>query len=392
MPEAPKPFIHSTTIQPGKLRIAYLSADFRQHPVGVAIAELFEGHDKTRFELIGVSNGSNDASDTRARIVAAFDQFHDVTSDTDRQVAELLNDLQVHIVVALNGLTSGCRPGVLAYRPAPIQVSYLGYAGTTGADCIDYILADATALPFDQQPFFTEKIVHLPDCYHANDTTRRISPETPTRSELGLPDQGLVFCCFNQSYKIAAPVFDVWMRLLAQVQGSVLWLSKMNDLAQANLRREAAARGIEPDRLIFAPYAGRIENHLARHQAADLFLDTLPYNAHTTASDSLWAGLPVLTRIGETFAGKVAASILNAVGLPELVVETSQAYEDLAIDLAIHPEKLRGIKRKLADSLSTAPLFDTQRFTRNIEVAYIEMYRRSQAGLAPDKIDIANQV
>ena len=352
MPEAPKPFIHSTAIQPGKLRIAYLSADFRQHPVGVAIAELFEGHDKTRFELIGVSNGSNDASDTRARIVAAFDQFHDVTSDTDRQVAELLNDLQVHIVVALNGLTSGCRPGVLAYRPAPIQVSYLGYAGTTGAECIDYILADATALPFDQQPFFTEKIVHLPGCYHANDTTRRISPETSTRSELGLPDQGLVFCCFNQSYKIAAPVFDVWMRLLARVPDSVLWLSRTNDLAQTNLRRVAAAHGIDPDRLIFALRMDRMEDHLARQRVADLFLDTLPYNAHSTACDALFAGLPVVTCAGNAFVGRVGASMLKAAGLPELITASLQDYEDLALTLASDPTLLR---RSGASSRTPAP-------------------------------------
>jgi predicted O-linked N-acetylglucosamine transferase (SPINDLY family) len=381
IPAAPELFTHSTAMRADKLRIAYLSSDFRQHPVGVAIAELLERHDKTRFEIIGVSNGSNDASDTRARIVAAFDQFHDVTSDTDRQVAELLNDLQVHIAVALNGLTGGCRPGVLAYRPAPIQVSYLGYAGTTGAEFIDYIIADETVLPFDQQPFFTEKIVHLPGCYHANDTTRRISPQTPTRCELGLPDRGLVFCCFNQSYKIAAPVFDVWMRLLARVQGSVLWLLTMNDLAQANLQREAAARGIAPDRLIFAPRVDRIEGHLARQRAADLFLDTLPYNAHSTACDALWAGVPVVTCAGNSFVGRVGASMVEAAGLPELVTASLEDYEALALRLATDPALLTSIRRKLEDNRPTCPLFDGDRFRRHLEAAYIAMwdiYRRSE--------------
>ena len=381
VPEAATPFIHSTAAQTDKLRIAYLSSDFRQHPVGAAIAELLERHDKTRFEIIGVSNGANDASDTRARIVEAFDQFHDVASDSDRNIARLLNDLQVHIAVALNGLTGGCRPGVLAYRPAPIQVSYLGYAGTTGAEFIDYILADATALPFDQQPFFAEKIVQLPGCYHANDTTRRISPRAPARSELGLPDQGMIFCCFNQSYKIAAPVFDVWMRLLARVHGSVLWLSKVNDLAQANLRRTAAARGIDPRRLIFAPRIDRMEDHLARQRAADLFLDTLPYNAHSTACDALWAGVPVVTCAGNSFVGRVGASMVEAAGLPELVTASLKDYEALALRLATDPALLTSIRRKLEDNRPTCPLFDGDRFRRHLEAAYTAMwdiYRRGE--------------
>jgi protein O-GlcNAc transferase len=381
--EAPKPFIHSTAIQADKLRIAYLSSDFRQHPVGVAIAELFERHDKTRFETIGVSFGSNDASGTRARIVNAFDQFHDVVSHTDRKIAGLLNDLQVHIAIALNGLTGGCRPGVLAYRPAPIQVSYLGYAGTTGAEFIDYILADETALPFDQQPFFAEKIVQLPGCYHANDTTRRMAPQTPARSELGLPDRGFVFCCFNQSYKVAAPVFDVWMRLLAQVQDSVLWLSGMNDLAQANLRRAAAARGVDPERLIFAVWADAMEDHLARQRAADLFLDTLPYNAHSTTCDALFAGVPVVTCTGAAFAGRVAASMLEAAGLPELVTNNLEDYEALALALATDPALLSSMRRRLARNRPTCPLFDGDRFRRHIEAAYTTMWDIYRQGESP---------
>jgi predicted O-linked N-acetylglucosamine transferase (SPINDLY family) len=238
---APRTFAHSTVVHADKLRIAYLSSDFRHHAVGVAAAELFERHDRTRFEIIGVSFGVDDASGIRTRIVKSFDRFHDVASDTDRNIAKLMNDLHVHVAVDLNGLTEGYRPGILASRPAPVQVNYLGYPGTTGADYIDYIIADETVLPFDEQPFFTEKIVHLPDCYHVNDATRRISSYVAPRSDLGPPDRGFVFCCFNQPFKIAAPIFDIWMRLLARVQGSVLWLSELNDLAQANLRRHAAA-------------------------------------------------------------------------------------------------------------------------------------------------------
>jgi predicted O-linked N-acetylglucosamine transferase (SPINDLY family) len=382
-PVAKTRFVHSTLDRADKLRIAYLSADFREHPVGVAIAELLQRHDKSRFEVIGLSHGPNDAGATRARIVAAFDQFHDVASDTDRKIAERLNDLRVHIAVDLNGLSGGCRPDILAYRPAPIQVSYLGFAGTTGAPFIDYILADDTVLPFDQQPFFAEKIVHLPGCYHANDATRRISPETPTRSSLGLPEQGVVFCCFNQSYKIAAPVFDVWMRLLQQVQGSVLWLSKMNDLAQANLRREAAARGIAPDRLIFAPFVERIEDHLARHCAADLFLDTLPYNAHSTTCDALWAGLPVVTCTGAYFSGRVAASMLKAAGLPEMVTNSLEDYEALALKLATDPALLQSTRHKLKHNRPTCRLFDSDRFRHQIEAAYSTMWDIFRRGESP---------
>jgi len=382
-PIAKRPFVHSSFERADRLRIAYLSSDLRQHPVGAAIAELFERHDKACFEIIGVSHGPSDSSAVRARIVKAFDRFYDVASDSDRNIAKLIYDLRVHIAVDLNGLSGGCRPDILSYRPAPIQVNYLGFAGTTGAEFIDYILADEMVLPFDQQRFFTETIVHLPGCYHANDTTRRIAPQTPTRSELGLPDRGLAFCCFNQSYKIAAPMFDVWMRLLAQVAGSVLWLSKMNELAESNLRREAAARGIAPDRLTFAPFVERIDEHLARQRAADLFLDTLPYNAHSTASDALWAGLPVLTCAGTSFAGRVGASMLRAAGLPELVTNNLEDYEALALKLATDSALLASIRRKLADNRAECPLFDGDRFRRHIEAAYATMWDIHRRGERP---------
>ena len=383
VPLLPKPFVHSRAMDADKLRIAYVTTAFREHPIATAIAGLLDRHDRKRFEIIGVSLGRRDASAIRTRMIGALDQFHQVSSESDRNVAKLLNDLQVHIAVDLNGWTDGCRPGIFAYRPAPIQVSYLGFAGTTGAKFIDYILADETALPFDQQPFFTEKIVHLPDCYHVNDATRRIPSELPARSDLGLPGQGVVFCCFSHSGKITAPFFDIWMRLLARVPGSVLWLSKINEHAEANLRREAASRGIDPDRLIVAPWMDRSEEHLARYCAADLFLDTLPYNAHSTASDALWAGVPVVTCTGATFAGRVGASLLKAADLPELVTSNLEQYEALALNLATDPARLSAMRRKLEDNRRTCPLFDGDRFRRGIEVAYATMWDIHRRGESP---------
>ena len=371
---APTPSGHCTPARPDKLRIAYVSSDFRQHAVAHAIAELFERHDRSRFEVIGVALCPDDGSRIRARIVNSFDRFHDARSETDAGVAKLMNDLGVHVAVDLNGPTQGCRPGIFAHHAAPVQVAYLGYPATTGAGFIDYVLADQTVLPFDQQPFFSERIVQLPDCYHANDTTRLISARSPTRGELGLPGRGFVFCCFNRSTKLSAPVFEVWMRLLACVQGSVLWLSGTSDPAQANLRREAAAHGVDPQRLIFAPYAACVEDHLARHRAADLFLDTLPYNAHSTACDALWTGLPVVTCAGNAFAGRVGASMLKAAGLPELVTTSLEDYEALALKLATEPALLPSIRRKLEDNRSTCPLFDGDRFRRHVEDAFTTMW------------------
>jgi predicted O-linked N-acetylglucosamine transferase (SPINDLY family) len=359
--------------RPNKLRIAYLSSDFRFHPVATAIVELIERHDRTRFEIVGVSFGRDDGSEIRARIVQAFDAFHDAVDKSAREVAESLRKLDVHIAVDLNGVTRGWRPDVLAHRPAPIQVLYLGYPGTTGAPFIDYVLADATVLPLDQQPFFAETIVHLPDCYHPSDTTRSLSI-TPERRDLGLPDDGFVLCCFNQSHKISAANFEVWMRLLARIDGSVLWLSHMNDVAMDNLRRAAAARGIDPARIIFASRVDRIEDHLARHRQADLFLDTLPYNAHSTAIDALWAGLPVVTCTGSAFPGRVGASLLRATGLPELVTHSLEDYEALAARLASDPPLLQRIRRCLAENRAIQPLFDMDSLCRHIEAAYLTMW------------------
>jgi protein O-GlcNAc transferase len=376
------PLAPRSVSDPGKLRVAYLSSDFRFHPVATALADLIERHDRARFEIVGVSFGRDDTSEIRARLVRAFDRFHDVADQTDRAVVELLRRLDVHIAVDLNGLTRGWRPGVLAHRPAPIQVVYLGYPSTTGADFIDYILADSTVLPLDQQRFFAETIVHLPDCYHPNDTTRTLS-DVPARAELGLPEAGFVFCCFNQSHKIGAASFSVWMRLLARIEGSVLWLSHMNNDAMDSLRRAASARGIDPARVIFAPRLDRIEEHLARHRRADLFLDTLPYNAHSTAIDALWAGLPVVTCTGAAFSGRVAASLLKAVGLPELVTSNLEEYQALATKLASEPSLLNELRGRLEKNRSTHSLFNMDRLCHNVEAAYRTMWDIHARGEKP---------
>ena len=352
-----------------KIRLAYLSADFHQHPTAQLMAELFERHDRGRFEVTAIAFGPDDGSPLRARLKKAFDHFEDVRGKSDAEVARMLREGEIDIAVDLNGHTGEGRPGIFAWRPAPVQVNYLVYPGTTGADFMDVILADRIALPADQQVNMREKIVHLPDSYQANDATR-IVPPPPARAEAGLPDRGFVFCCFNNSWKITAPMFDIWMRLLSQVDGSVLWL--LDGPHADNLRKEATARGVDPARLIFAPKLPA-EQHLARHQLADLFLDTLPYNAHTTCSDALWAGLPVVTCYGKAFPGRVAASLLKAIDLPELVTATPQLYEALALELAQNPALLKATKEKLARNRTTTPLFDSERFRKNIEAAYEAM-------------------
>ena len=366
----------------GRLKIAYLSSSFNRHPTGWQIADLFERHDRTQFEVLGISYGPDDGSEIRARLVKAFDQFHDVVLRGDREVAQLLFDLDVDIAVDLKGHTEQARPAILSYRPAPIQVSYLGYTATMGVDFIDYILADRTVLPVDQQDHYSEKIVHLPDCYWVNDSKRSVADEVPSRGLAGLPEAGFVFCCFNNSYKLTPQFFDVWMRLLRQVEGSVLWLLQTSEAATRNLCDAANARGVDPARLVFAPKA-EISRHLARHRLADLFLDNLPVNAHTAASDALWVGLPVLTCMGESFIGRVAASLLGAVGLPELVTRSLDEYEALALKLATDPVLIASMRQKLDANRKTSPLFDTDRLRRHIEHAYMTMWDIAQRGEAP---------
>jgi protein O-GlcNAc transferase len=370
-----------------KIRLAYVATGFREHPMAYLTAELFELHDRSRFEIVGISLTPDDGSAVRARMVKAFDRFHDAHSKSDSEVARLLHEMQVDIAVDRSGYIGDARPTIFAHKPAPIQVSYIGFPGTLGADFYDYVLADPIVLPFDQQKFYAEKIVHLPECYLVHDSKRVIATASPTRQQAGLPERDLVFCCFNNNYKITPPIFDIWMRLLQRVKGSVLWLFRDNNAAETNLRKEAAARGIDPARLVFA---GRVslEQHLARHRLADLFLDTLPYNAHTTASDALWAGLPLITCRGEAFAGRVAASMLAAIGLPELVAPNLEEYESLAFRLANDPALLGSFRERLNRNRLIYPLFDTDRYRRHIEAAYTNMWEIWQRGESPQSFAV----
>jgi predicted O-linked N-acetylglucosamine transferase (SPINDLY family) len=354
-----------------RIRIVYLSSDFHQHATAELIVGLIERHDRAQFEVTAMSFSRDDAGQMQERLVKAFDHFVDVREMTDEAVAQRLHEGGYHIAIDLKGHTEGARPGILARRPCPVQVSYLGYPGTV-APWLDYVVADAAVLPFDKQPDYSEAIVHLPHCYQVNDDRRRIGEVPLSRAEAGLPDTGFVFCCFNAAWKITPAIFAIWMRLLAAVPGSVLWLLDDNAVATRNLRAAAAARKIDPARLVFALRIAPAD-HLARHRLADLFLDTLPYNAHTTASDALWAGLPVVTCLGAAFDGRVAASLLAAIGLPELATHSLQDYEALALALAGDPARLAALRGKLAWNRDRSPLFDTDRFRRNIETAYRRM-------------------
>ena len=382
-PPTPQPIWTGERYEHDRIRVAYLSPDLRQHPVGYFIVDLIERHDRGRFETIALSLYQDRPSEIRARLKNAFERFIEVEeTTTDREVAQQMRELEIDIAVDCAGYTARARTGIFALRPAPIQVSYLGYPGTMGAEYIDYILADRVVIPEEHFPSYSEKVVHLPDSYQANDSTRRVAEHTPARPELGLPEHGFVFCCFNNSFKITPQVFEVWMGLLRDVEDSVLWLLESNAAAADNLRREARQRGVLPERLVFAPLRP-VQEHLARQRAANLFLDTLPYNAHTTASDALRAGLPVVTCLGTTFASRVAASLLYAVGLPELVTHSLADYAALARKLAIEPASLAAVRAKLERNCSTYPLFDTDRFRRHIERAYEAMWARHRRGEPP---------
>jgi protein O-GlcNAc transferase len=371
-----------------KIRVAYVSADFHQHATSYLMASMFECHDESKFEITAVSIGPDDNSEMRRRLCGSFDRFIDARTFSDDRIASEIRELEIDLLIDLKGFTQDARTGIFARRPAPVQVNYLGYPGTIGADYIDYLIADRIVIPREQQPYYTEKIVYLPDSYQVNDATRLISDNAVSREEMGLPETGFVFCCFNNNYKITPEVFECWMWILKRTEGSVLWLLEDNDRAAENLRREATARDVGAERLVFAKRLP-LADHLGRHRLADLFLDTLPYNAHTTASDALWAGLPVLTQIGATFAGRVAASLLNAVDLPEMITQTREEYRNMAVELASRPDKLAAIRAKLERNRLTTPLFDTQLFTRHVETAYQAMYERYQEGLPADHILVA---
>jgi len=372
-----------------KIRIGYFSADFHNHATAYLMAEFFERHDKTRFEIIAYSFGEIIQDAMRIRLRAAFDAFVEVGHLSDGAIAALARRDGIDIAVDLKGFTGEGRNKIFAHRAAPLQVSYLGYPGTMAADYMDYLVADPVLIPPEHQGDYAEKIIYMPHSYQVNDGRRRIAENNPDRAEMGLPEAGFVFCCFNNNHKITPSVFDIWMRLLRAVPGSVLWLLADNATAVANLRRAAIARGVEAHRLVFAERV-ELAEHLARHAAADLCLDTLPYNAHTTASDALWAGLPVLTLLGQSFAGRVGASLLTALDLPELITESPDAYEARALDLARDPARLGEVRRKLWAQRLTAPLFDGGRFTRHLEAGFEQIMQRHQSGLPPDHIMIAD--
>ena len=375
-------------ISQDRIKIGYFSADLREHPVSYLTAEFFELHDKSRFELIAFYSGPADSSKMHQRVSSCFEKFIDIRAMVDRDVAQMSRDMGIDIAIDLTGLTHGGRIGIFSHRAAPIQINYLGYSGTMGAVYYDYIIGDKTIIPTDRQKDYVEKIIYLPYCFLPHDSSQKISSKVFSKTVCGLPDDGFVFCCFNASYKMNPIIFDSWMRILRSTGNSVLWLSAQNDFVINNLRKEAEKRGVNSSRLIYASRTDLVEDHLARHSLADLFIDTLPYNAHTTVLDALWAGLPVLTCMGESFAGRVAASALNAIELPELVTTTRAQYEAAAIELANNPTKLKVIKEKLKRNRLNTALFDSVRFTRNFEKAYVQVYARYQAELAADNIYI----
>jgi predicted O-linked N-acetylglucosamine transferase (SPINDLY family) len=371
-----------------KLRIGYFSADFREHPLYHLLAELLETHDRSRFEIIGFAFGPPIQDEPRRRLVAAFDRFIDVQEMSNIETAILARSLEVDIAVDLGGYTYNGRTGIFALRAAPLQINYLGYLGTLGASYMDYIIGDRTVVTAQSEPYFAEKIIYLPHSFQVNDRKRAIADRRFTRAELGLPASGCVFCCLNGSYKIQPDMFASWMRILKRTPGSVLMLVSGTEALAQNLRLHATLHAVDPRRLIFVERLPPSE-YLARYRVADLFLDTHPYNAGTTASDALWAGLPVLTMAGEAFAARVGASLLEAIGLPELIAMTRQEYEDRAVELALNEPRLAGLKAALAKNRATSPLFDTDRFRRNIERAYVNIHDRYHAGLPPGHINVS---
>ena len=370
-----------------KIRVGYFSADFRTHPVAYLTAGLFEQHNRSKFELTAFSFGPETNDPMRTRMSEAFDRFLDVSHRTDVEVATLARELEIDIAVNLNGITEFSRSRVFALRAAPLQINYLGYPGTMGAPFMDYLIADCVVVPRGQQRHYSESILYLPGSFMPFDSSYPIAPRQFTRRELGLPDKAFVYCCFNNTFKLTPEVFHTWMRILTRHPNSALWLSHTNAAAVGNLRKEATQQGIDARRLIFAERLDSLPEHLARLRVADLFLDTFPYNAHATALDALWAGVPVLTYAGESFASRVAASLMEAVGLPQLITRSLSEYEDLAVDLATDAERLGGMRAALAQNRSTTSLFDTGRYVSSLEAAYEAIYERYLSGAAPAHIN-----
>lgn len=367
-----------------KIRLGYLSCDFHEHATALLMIELFEGHDRERFEIYAYSYGADDGRGMRQRLEATFDRFIDIQPLSNREAAQAIHGDEVDILVDLKGYTKGTRTGILMLRPAPIQVNYLGYPGTLGGDFCDYIITDSILTPPPSAADYSESFAYLPDSYQPHSRYSHIGA-APSRTAAGLPEQGFVFCCFNQAYKITPTMFTLWCRLLAACPGSVLWLLK-DSMAEGNLRNLALSQGVAPHRLVFATDLPQAE-HLGRLQLADLVLDTLPFNAHTTASDALWAGVPIITCAGQTFASRVAASLLHAIDLPELATPDLDAYYALALELASDADRLATVKQALADKRMTTALFDIDLYTRNLERLYRRMWQRHQDGDAPATLD-----
>jgi len=371
--------------KPKRIRIGYFSNDFKEHPVAYLIAKVLEQHNRNQFEVFGYSVYGSSSCAMRQRLEKSFDSFTDVQSMSDRDIALQVRQDEIDIAVDLNGYTQNARTGIFAYRVAPIQINYLGYPGTLGADFIDYIVADRFLIPGENQKYFNEKPLYLPNTYMPTDDSREISQKSMNRSDMGLPDDAFVFCCFNNNYKISPTEFDIWMRLLTKVENSVLWLRKSNQISSINMKNEAQKRKVDPSRIVFADKLP-MDEHLTRHRLADLFVDTFAFNAHTTATEALWAGLPVVTKTGVGFAARVAGSLLNAVGLPELVTETERDYEALILELATNPMKLAKIKEKLANNRLTQPLFNTELYTKHLENGYQQAYQNYFQGKLPQTI------
>jgi predicted O-linked N-acetylglucosamine transferase (SPINDLY family) len=373
----------------GRVRIGYVSADFRDHPVASLVAELFELHDRSRYETFGYANyGRHDTSEIRQRIASAFEHFVDIEGLAPQSAAERIAQDGIDILVDLTGYTKHSPGAILARRPARIQVSYLGYPGTTGSSFVDYVITEKFITPPERQDDYSERFVYMPHCFQVNDRKKAIADLPLDRQAHGLGNASFVFCCFNQTYKLTPPVFDIWMRLLEAVPASVLWLAEPGAAARDNLQREAAQRGVGPLRLVFANRVPDQSEHLARYRLADLFLDTLPFNAHTTASDALWAGLPIITCAGSTYASRAAGSMLTAMRLGELITHSLQAYEDLALRLARKPALLQSYRERLAHNRQTAPLFDSIRFTRSLEHAFEKIHANFLLGRAPCIVEV----
>ncbi len=374
--------------RPARLRIGYFSADFHGHAVMYQLIRTLELHDRTRFEVYAYSFGPPAEDAMRARAKQAVDVFREVRALGGRDIAALARQDRIDIAIDLMGYTRNARPEIFVHRAAPVQISYLGYPGTSGASFMDYLIADRIIIPQELRRHYCEKIIYLPHGHMATDNTKQIADRPLDRAQMGLPEQAFVFCCFNSSYKISPAEFDVWMRLLTRVEGSVLWLVRANSWAQQNLRTEALKRGVDPKRIIFAERVP-MADHLARHRLADLFLDTFHYTGHSTAADALWAGLPLVTKLGQGFAARVAASLLHAVGLSGLVANSTEDYERLAVELAENPQKLAALKAMLQACRERAPLFDSEGFARHLEEAYRQAYEQYRDGRGPQIVEVA---